>query len=29
MVAHIQSFDKDGYSCMKQWWRTSIEGPPK
>lgn len=24
-----QSNDREGYSCMKQWWRTSIEGEPK
>ena len=23
------SHDKDDYMCMKQWWRTSIEGKPK
>ncbi|WFD35283.1 hypothetical protein MCUN1_002134 [Malassezia cuniculi] len=23
------SNDKDGFMCMKEWWRTSIEGKPK
>ncbi|PWN99954.1 putative KRE2-alpha-1,2-mannosyltransferase [Tilletiopsis washingtonensis] len=24
-----KSFDYEGYSCLKEWWRTSVEGPPK
>ncbi|PWZ03150.1 putative KRE2-alpha-1,2-mannosyltransferase [Testicularia cyperi] len=25
-----QSFDREGYSCLRQWWRTAVEGePPK
>lgn len=24
-----QSFDRDPYSCMTQWWKVSVEGEPK